>query len=159
MSTRIFSYPKLLQTSSLRIRSPLRRGLGRRRERQYVLRTSRPATLAQQVRGAEGGSTRVVLLQLCLGIRAPTQGIFQYNNVLGSPMFAFSRHNYYVQKKLRSTRTPEEQHASPDRGQYGCTPVLLRRLQEICRIEKGSNVSRLLKPEPSATNVLRDTKR
>jgi hypothetical protein len=31
-------------------------------------------------------------------------------------MFAFSRHNYYVQKKLRSTRTPEEQHASSDRG-------------------------------------------
>ncbi len=53
-------------------------------------------------------STRIVLLQLPLGIRAPTQGIFQYNNVLGSPMFAFSRHNYYVQKKLRSTRTPRE---------------------------------------------------
>ncbi len=31
-------------------------------------------------------------------------------------MFAFSRHNYYVQEKLRSTRTPEEQHASPHRG-------------------------------------------
>ncbi len=31
-------------------------------------------------------------------------------------MFAFSRHNYYVQGKLRSTRTPEEQHASSDRG-------------------------------------------
>jgi len=74
-------------------------------------------------------------------------------------MFAFSRHNYYVQKKLRSTRTPEEQHASPDRGQYGCTPVLLRRLQEICRIEKGSNVSRLLNPEPSATNVLNDARK
>ncbi len=31
-------------------------------------------------------------------------------------MFAFSRHNYYVQEKLRLTRTPEEQHASSDRG-------------------------------------------
>jgi hypothetical protein len=31
-------------------------------------------------------------------------------------MFTFSRHNYYVQEKLRSTRTPEEQHASSDRG-------------------------------------------
>jgi hypothetical protein len=31
-------------------------------------------------------------------------------------MFAFSRHKYYVQNKLRSTRTPEEQHASPYRG-------------------------------------------
>ena len=31
-------------------------------------------------------------------------------------MFAFSRHNYYLQEKLRSTRTPEEQHASSDRG-------------------------------------------
>jgi hypothetical protein len=31
-------------------------------------------------------------------------------------MFAFSRHNYYVQKKLRSMRTPEEQHASLERG-------------------------------------------
>jgi hypothetical protein len=59
-------------------------GLRWRRERQPMLRTSRPATLAQRVRGAEGGSTRVVLLQLRLDIRAPTQGIFQYNNVLGS---------------------------------------------------------------------------
>jgi hypothetical protein len=31
-------------------------------------------------------------------------------------MFAFSRHNYYIQKKLRLTRTPEEQHASPGKG-------------------------------------------
>jgi len=31
-------------------------------------------------------------------------------------MFAFSRHNYYVQEKLQSTRTPEEQQASSDRG-------------------------------------------
>jgi hypothetical protein len=31
-------------------------------------------------------------------------------------MFAFSRHYYYVQEKLRSTRTPEEQHTSPHRG-------------------------------------------
>ena len=31
-------------------------------------------------------------------------------------MFAFSRHNYYVQEKIHSTRTPEEQHASSDRG-------------------------------------------
>jgi len=31
-------------------------------------------------------------------------------------MFAFPRHNYYVQEKLRSTQTPEEQHASSDRG-------------------------------------------
>jgi len=60
-------------------------GLRRRRGRQPMLHTSRPAMLTQLLRGAEGGSTRVVLLQLCLGIRAPTQGIFQYNNVLGSP--------------------------------------------------------------------------
>jgi hypothetical protein len=60
-------------------------GLRWRRERQPMLRTSRPATLAQRVRGAEGGSTRVVLLQLRLDIQAPMQGIFQYNNVLGSP--------------------------------------------------------------------------
>jgi hypothetical protein len=38
-----------------------------------------------EVRGAEGGSTRVVLLQLRLDIRAPMQGIFQYINVLGLP--------------------------------------------------------------------------
>jgi hypothetical protein len=61
------------------------RGLRRRRGRWPALRTSRPATLVQLVGGAEGAGTRVVLLQLCLGIRAPTQGIFQYNNVLGSP--------------------------------------------------------------------------
>jgi hypothetical protein len=60
-------------------------GLRRRRERQPILRTSCPATLAQQVMGAEGGSTRVALLQLCLDIQAPMQGIFQCNNVLGSP--------------------------------------------------------------------------
>jgi hypothetical protein len=90
-------------------------GFGWRRRRWPALRTSRPATLAQ-TRGAEGASTRVVLLQLRLGIRAPMQGIFQYNNVLGSPKFAFSRHNYYVQEKLCSMRTPEDQHASPHRG-------------------------------------------
>jgi len=90
-------------------------GLGRRWWRWPALRTSRPAMLAQ-TRGAEGASTRVVLLQLRLGIRAPTQGIFQYNNLLGLPKFAFSRHNYYVQEKLHSTRTPEDQHASPHRG-------------------------------------------
>jgi hypothetical protein len=49
-------------------------------------------------------------------IRAPTQGIFQYNNVLGSPKFALSRHNYYVQEKLRSTLTLEDQRASLYRG-------------------------------------------
>ena len=31
-------------------------------------------------------------------------------------MFAFSRHTYYVQEKIRSTQTPEEQHASADRS-------------------------------------------
>ena len=31
-------------------------------------------------------------------------------------MFAFSRHNYYVKEKHHLTRTPEEQHASPHRG-------------------------------------------
>jgi hypothetical protein len=90
-------------------------GLRRRQRRWPSLRTSRPATLAQ-TRGAEGASTRVVLLQLRLGIWAPTQGIFQYNNVLGSPKFTFSRHNYYVQEKLHTTLTPEDQHASPHRG-------------------------------------------
>jgi hypothetical protein len=64
------------------------------------------------VRGAEGGSTRVVLLQLRLDIRAPTQGIFQYNNVLGSPSQAY----YYVQERLRSTPALENQHTSLDRG-------------------------------------------
>jgi hypothetical protein len=72
--------------------------------------------LAQLARGAERASTKVVLLQLRLGIRAPTQGIFQYNNVLGSPKFAFSRHNYYIQEKLRSTLTLEDRHASLYRG-------------------------------------------
>jgi hypothetical protein len=72
--------------------------------------------LARLARGAERTSTRVVLLQLRLGIQAPTQGIFQYNNVLGSPKFAFSRHNYYIQEKLRSTLTLEDQHESLYRG-------------------------------------------
>jgi hypothetical protein len=90
-------------------------GLGRRRERWPALRTSRPATVAR-TRGAKGASTRVVLLQLRRGIQAPMQGIFQYNNVLGSPKFAFSRHNYYIQEKLRSTLTPEDQNTSLYRG-------------------------------------------
>ena len=116
MSTRILSYPKLLQTSSLRIHSPLSRG-SQAETLTLTSTTYQPLSYAYpDERGAEGASTRVVLLQICLGIRAPTQGIFQYNNVLGSPMFAFSRHNFYVQEKHRLTRTPEEQHASPHRG-------------------------------------------
>jgi hypothetical protein len=74
----------ILQTMECYVH-PSAGGLRRRRERQPILRTSCPAMLTQRVRGAGGGSTRVILLQLCLDIRAPMQGIFQYNNVLGSP--------------------------------------------------------------------------
>jgi hypothetical protein len=80
VSTRISSYPKLLQTSSLRIHSPLSRG-SRAETMTLTSTTYQPPSYTHPARGAEGASTRVVLLQLRLGIRAPTQGIFQYNNV------------------------------------------------------------------------------
>ncbi len=46
-------------------------------------------------------------------------------------MFAFSRHNYYVQKKLRPTRTPEEQHASSDRGNTDVCQYFYDQLQQV----------------------------
>jgi len=70
-------------------------------------------TLTQRVSGGEGGNTRVALLQLRLGIQAPMQGIFQYNNVLGSPSQGKTTK---VQEKLRSTLALENQHVSLDRG-------------------------------------------
>jgi len=88
-----------------------------------------------------------------------TQGIFQYNNVLGSPMFAFSRHNYYIQEKIRSTRTPEEQHASSDRGNTDVRQYLYDVYVKSAGLRRFSSVSRLLNLEPSATNVLNDASR
>jgi len=104
--------------SSLVIRmyvcSPLRRGSQvetRTLSLYYVPATQQ--TLAQRVRGAEGGNTRVVLLQLCLSIRAPMQGIFHYNNVLGSPSQGITT---TYRRSLHSILTLENQHASPGRG-------------------------------------------
>ena len=111
VSTRISSYPKLLQ----RHHSPLSRGSRAETNAStyYVPAAQRRSPLP--VRGLRDKYQRSNTATT-IRYTSATQGIFQYNNVLGSPMFAFSRHNYYVQKKLRSTRTPEEQHASPDRG-------------------------------------------
>ena len=111
VSTRVYSYPKLLQ----RHHSPLSRGSRAETNAStyYVPAAQRRSPL--QVRGLRGkyqGSTTATTTSYT----SATQGIFQYNNVLGSPMFAFSRHNNYVRKELHSTRTPEEQHASSDRG-------------------------------------------
>ena len=75
-----------------------------------------PATqhlLAQRMRGAEGGNTRVVLLQLHLSIQALTQGIFQYNNVLGSTSQGITT---MYRRSLRSILALKNQHASPGRG-------------------------------------------
>jgi hypothetical protein len=58
-------------TVRMYVRSPSGGGLGRRRERQPVLRTSHPATLTP----ASEGSERANVLALHMGI-------FQYNNVL-----------------------------------------------------------------------------
>ena len=74
-------------------------------------------------------------------------------------MFAFSRHNYYVQKKLRSTRTPEEQHASSDRGNTDVRQYLYDVYVKSAELRRFSSVSRLLNLEPSATNVLNDASR
>ena len=49
VSTRISSYPKLLQTSPL----ATQQGVSGGDERQYILRTSRPATLAPASEGSE----------------------------------------------------------------------------------------------------------
>jgi len=70
-------------------------------------------TLAQRVSGGKGGNTRVVLLQLCLDIQAPMQGIFQYNNVLGSPSQDITT---MYGRSLHSILALENQHASPGRG-------------------------------------------
>jgi len=46
------------------------------------------------------------------------QGIFQYNNVLGSPsQRTVSTHR----RSLCPIRALENQHVSPGMGQYGCT--------------------------------------
>ena len=111
MSTRSFSYPKLLQ----RHHSPLSRGSRAETSAStyYVPATQRRTPLpVRGLRDTHQGSTTATTIRYT----SATQGIFQYNNVLGSPMFAFSRHNNYVRKRLHSTRTPEEQHASSDRG-------------------------------------------
>jgi hypothetical protein len=84
-----------------------------RQERQPVLRTSHPVNALLASEGAEGGSTRVVLLQLHLSIQAPMQGIFQYNNVLGLPSQGITT---TYRRSLCSILALENQHASPGRG-------------------------------------------
>jgi hypothetical protein len=96
------------------IRSPLSRGSQaetRMLSSYYVPATQRK--LDQQVRGAEGGNTRVVLLQLHLGIQVPMQGIFQYNNVLGSPSQGTATTH---RRSLCSIRPLVNQHIPPGRG-------------------------------------------
>ena len=68
-------------------------------------------------------------------------------------MFAFSRHNYYVQEKLRSTRTPEEQHASSDRGNTD-----VRQYFYDVYVKSAESRS-LLTLKTDVTNVLRDARR
>jgi hypothetical protein len=62
---------------------------------------------AHRVSSGEGGNTRVALLQLHLSIRVPTQGIFQYNNVLGSPSQGITT---TYRRSLHSILTLENQH-------------------------------------------------
>jgi hypothetical protein len=111
VSTRIFSYPKLLQ----RHHSPLSRGSRAETNASTYYVPAAQRRSPRLVRGLKDKYRRSTTATT-IRYTSATQGIFQYNNVLGSPMFAFSRHNYYVQEKIRSTRTPEEQHASSDRG-------------------------------------------
>jgi hypothetical protein len=65
-------------------------------------------------------------------------------------MFSFSRHNYYVQEKLHSTRTPEEQHASPHRGNMD-----VRQYFYDVYVKSAESRS-LLTLKTDVTNVLRD---
>ncbi len=63
----------------------------------YVPAAQRRSPLpARGLRDKHQGSTTATTIRYT----SATQGIFQYNNVLGSPMFAFSRHNYYVQRNF-----------------------------------------------------------
>ena len=109
------------------------------------------------MRGAEGGNTRVVLLQLRLGIRALMQGIFQYNNVLGFDVRLLKAILSTYRRSLReptariSTRHPI--------GAIRMYAVLLRRLRKICRIEKHLTISRLLTLKPDVIKVLHDITR
>ena len=104
---RIFSYPKLLQTSSLCVRSPLRRGS--RAETSTPVRTTyQPPSDAPP---ASEGSERANVLALRVGI-------FQYNNVLVPTVRRVAR----MGRHLASIGTTYRQ-------------VALRRLRGICRGE------------------------
>ena len=74
-------------------------------------------------------------------------------------MFAFSRHNYYVQRNFARRGPLEEQHASSDRGNTDVRQYLYDVYVKSAELRRFSNVSRLLNLEPSATNVLNDASR
>jgi hypothetical protein len=65
-----------------------------------------------------GGYTGLALLQLHLGIQAPMQGIFQYNNIPGLHLNVQQLH---TGEAICSIRTHENQLVLPSTGQYGCT--------------------------------------
>jgi hypothetical protein len=73
--------------------------------------------------GVLGGYTGVALLQLCLGVQAPMQGIFQYNNVPGSHL---NVQQLRTGEAIRSIQTHENQLILPSTGQYGCTQYFYR---------------------------------
>jgi hypothetical protein len=74
---------------------------------------------APQEEVSGGDKSRVVLLQLHLGIRTPTQGIFQYNNVLGLDLNA-----QWLQtgEAVHPIQALENQVMLPGTGQYRCMP-------------------------------------
>ena len=73
-------------------------------------------------------------------------------------MFAFSRHNYYVQKELRSTRTPEKQHASPDRGNTDVRQYFYDVYAKSAGLRRVQTYHAFSTQEPSETNVLSDAR-
>ncbi|MFN9982400.1 MAG: hypothetical protein ACK53Y_20905, partial [bacterium] len=77
-STRVT--PKLHQRHDTSRHAPQLGSLG---QRAAQARTTFPTYKYPVSRGARVRNARVVLLQLCLCIRALTKGIFQYNNTLG----------------------------------------------------------------------------
>jgi hypothetical protein len=74
-------------------------------------------------------------------------------------MFAFSRHNYYVQEKLRSTRTPEEQQALSYRGNTDVRRYFYDVYMKSAGLRRIQTYHAFSSPEPSATNVLSDAKK
>jgi hypothetical protein len=143
--------PKLHQRHGTSRHAPQLGSLG---QRAAQARTTFPTYKYPVSRGARVRNARVVLLQLCLCIRALTKGIFQYNNTLGFDVRLLKAMLPTYRRSLHRPTTTISTH--PPIGAIRMYAVLLRRLRKICRIEKHLAVSHLLKLEPDVIKVPND---